>query len=287
MKKCQKLMAMLLSLVLSCTCCITALAAETSVPADVQPVKSYVATVGQTYRLPDQVMQNGDSYATSDPKLLTVDPQTGVFTAIAEGTVYIVADNAGQTRYFQVAIQSGQQAADQLPQTWEERINALTLHPVDRSDLSDPYALELYYNRYASLVQPGMTNYEILRTVYDYVIANYRTNTLQRTNLPGSFQCTSYAHELCEALYVVGFDVKYMTGRCTAKTGGWTSHAWSAIEVGDDLLYLDANIPAEHGGNPDTYFLTVPGQNGIYRDDTVNVIEYSKDLMTVTLYPEK
>lgn len=166
---------------------------------------------------------------------------------------------------------------------WEERVNALTLSPVDPDPITDPFAQEIY-GRYTSLVEPGMTNWELLRAVYDYVVQNYRTNTLKRTNLPGSFQCTSYAHELCQGLYVVGFDVRYMSGKCTAKGGGWTGHAWSAIVVGDDLLYLDANIPAEHGGNPDTYFAVTPGSNGIYRSDLVKMVEYSPDLMTTTVY---
>ena len=166
---------------------------------------------------------------------------------------------------------------------WEERVNALTLSPVDPDPITDPFAQEIY-DRYTSLVEPGMTNWELLRSVYDYVVQNYRANTLKRTNLPGSFQCTSYAHELCQGLYVVGFEVRYMSGQCTAKGGGWTGHAWSASVVGDDLLYLDANIPAEHGGNPDTYFAVTPGSNGIYRNDLVKMVEYSPDLMTTTVY---
>ena len=58
----------------------------------------------------------------------------------------------------------------------------------------------------------------------------------------------------------------------------------TAMVVGDDLLYLDANIPAEHGGNPDTYFAVTPGSNGIYRNDLVKMVEYSPDLMTTTVY---
>ena len=77
-----------------------------------------------------------------------------------------------------------------------------------------------------------------------------------------------------------------MSGKCAAKGGGWTNHAWCAITVGDDLVYLDANIPAEHGGNPHYYFCTLPG-SGIYRDDEVNRISYSDDMMTTSVQFEQ
>lgn len=281
--KLNKLFSLVLAVVLLLTSTVTAFAADAAVPADVQPVKSYTATVGKAYRLPEELRQTGDTYATSDSNILAVERDTGAFAPVSGGIAYIVADNAGQKRYVKVTVKASS------PQTWEEKVNALTLHPARLEDITGEgaaYVMEDYYNRYMSLVKPEMTNYEILRAVYDYVVKNYRTNTLKRTNIPAFFQCTGYATELCQALCVVGFEVRSVGGECTVKGGGWTSHAWSAIKVGDELLYLDANIPAEHGGNPDVYFATVPANMPFYRNARSRVFEMAPNLEGFAVYDE-
>jgi len=283
----KKLISITLVLVLLFTMTGFAAAAQSdaTVPTDVKPVKSYTAVVGKTYRLPDDVKQSGDLYTTSNSAILAIEKDTGRFTSVASGTAYIVIINDTAKRYIKVTVEAATQAAGttQTPQTWEEKINALTLNPFNPDEITEDFIKENYYNQYANLVKPDMTNYEILRAVYDHVVQNYRTNTLKGTNFPGAFQCTAYAHALCRGLYVVGFDVRYMTGECTVKGGGWTAHAWSAIKIGDEILYFDANIPGEHGGSADTYFAMVPGNTTFYRNIETKTYEVSADLGTWTV----
>lgn len=285
----KKLLSMILVLALLFTSTVTGFAAagqsDATVPNDVKPVKSYTAAVGKTYRLPDDMKQSGDVYTTSNSAVLTVEKDTGKFTPVASGTAYIVITNGTAQRYIKVTVGAAAQAvgATQTPQTWEEKINALTLNPVSPDEITSEFIKQDHYDQYVNLIKPDMTNYEILRAVYDHVVQNYRTNKLKQTNMPGAFQCTSYAHALCRGLYVVGFDVRYMTGECTVKGGGWTDHAWSAIKVGDEILYFDANIPAEHGGSADTYFAMVPENITFYRNAVIKTYELSADLSTWTV----
>ena len=283
----KKLISITLVLVLLFTMTGFAAAAQSdaTVPTDVKPVKSYTAVVGKTYRLPDDVKLSGDLYTTSNSAILAIEKDTGRFTPVASGMAYIVIINDTAKRYIKVTVEAATQAAGttQTPQTWEEKINALTLNPFNPDEITEDFIRENYYNQYANLVKPDMTNYEILRAVYNHVVQNYHTNTLKGTNFPGAFQCTAYAHALCRGLYVVGFDVRYMTGECTVKSGGWTAHAWSAIKVGDEILYFDANIPGEHGGNADTYFAMVPENITFYRNIETKTFEASADLRTWTV----
>lgn len=285
----KKLLSMTLIVVLLFTSSVTGFAAtgqnDSTVPTDVKPVKSYAAVVGKTYRLPDDVKQSGDIYTTSNSAVLTIEHDTGRFTPVASGTAYIVITNGTAMRYIKVTVGATTPTAGgtQNPQTWEEKINALTLNPVSPNEITNDFIRQNYYNQYANLVKPDMTNYELLRAVYDHVVQNYRTDTLKLTNLPGAFQCTAYAHALCRALYVVGFDVRYMTGECTVKGGGWTAHAWSAIKVGDEILYFDANIPSEYSGSADTYFAMVPENTTFYRNIKTKTFEASTDLETWTV----
>ncbi len=285
MKLWRNSIAVLLALTAIASGMTTALA-NTAIPDGMQAEKHYLAQIGKRYHLPEEVKNPGDRYGTGDPTILTIDASTGIFTPIADGSTFITATCGNQTRYFQVTVSTAQPATSAQPQTLEQRINALALHPVPAEQITSPY-MQRYYNRYTGLISDHMSNYEKLWAVYDYIVQHYRENTLRESgNLPGFFQCTSYAHELCRALHIVGFDVKYMSGKCAAKGGGWTNHAWCAITVGDDLVYLDANIPAEHGGNPHYYFCTLPG-SGIYRDDEVNRISYSDDMMTTSVQFEQ
>ena len=80
---------------------------DVAVPANVKPVKSYTAVVGKTYKLPDVVKKTGDTYATSNSAVLTVEKETGRFKAIANGTAYIVATNSTNTRYIKITVGTG------------------------------------------------------------------------------------------------------------------------------------------------------------------------------------
>ena len=83
---------------------------DVAVPANVKPVKSYTAVVGKTYKLPDVVKKTGDTYATSNSAVLTVEKETGRFKAIANGTAYIVTTNSTSTRYIKITVGTGKSA---------------------------------------------------------------------------------------------------------------------------------------------------------------------------------
>lgn len=81
-----------------------------TVPANIKPVKSYVTTKGTNYKMPDAVKKTGDTYATSNSAILTVDKTTGRFKTIDDGIAYIIATNGSEKRYIKVTVGTGKAA---------------------------------------------------------------------------------------------------------------------------------------------------------------------------------
>ena len=267
----KQILSMLLTLVVLLTSSVTAFAVasqgDAAVPGDVKPVKSYTATVGKFYCLPDDVRQSGDTYATSNSKILTTEKDTSIFTPIANGTAYIVITNGIAKRYVKVIVGTATQAAvpTQTPQTWEEKINALTLNPPEPSSVNEDFLPR--YKDVQALKTSEMTNYQYLWAVYNYSMKDTRVSL---EDYPWYRSCVVYAGNLTNALELAGFDAVYITGECTVKGGGWTKHSWSGIMVNGEVVYLDANIPAEHGGSAEVYFVIDPSKTTIYRNAEIN-----------------
>jgi uncharacterized protein YkwD len=76
-------------------------------PESVTATRSFRAETGKSYSLPAEVKRAGDVYKSSNITALDVNPDTGSFSTLKDGIAYIVANNAGQVRYFKITSENG------------------------------------------------------------------------------------------------------------------------------------------------------------------------------------
>lgn len=231
----KKLQSMVLTLVLVLTYTITAFASPgATVPANVKPIATYTVMVGTTYRLPENMKQDGDTYLTSNSKLLTVEAGTGRFKAVSAGSAYIAISNGADTRYIQV---NARVAAPAPAKTLEERINGLTLIPQPKPKEESASARWYDYSRVEKIRDDNtLTNYGKLKAVF--------LDISQQTK---GLSCTSHTSILGAAYEMLGFKVYEVNGGVKARAGysleeqtggrmgfgrpGYTPHTWLAVEI--------------------------------------------------------
>ncbi len=248
----KRLYSMVLAFVLALSVTATAFAsAAVTVPANAQPVAAYAVAIGTTYRLPEDVKRAGDTYSASDAKILTVEADTGRFTAHSAGSAYIVVSNGADTRYIQV---NAAAAAPAPAKTLEERINSLTMSPQPGPKEGSAPVRWYDFSRVEKIRDDNtLTNYEKMKSVF--------LDVAQQTK---GLSCTSHTSVLGAAYEMLGFKVYGAHGGVKARPGysleertggrmgfgrpGYTTHTWLAVEIdGTPVISTKKGIGSSDG----------------------------------------
>jgi len=144
----------------------------------------------------------------------------------------------------------------------KEKINAIKLEPYVTADWSADF-----YTRINKVATDQMTVYEKMWAVYDDIAVNYNISNT----------CVSYAVQLQCALKAVGFETYYIRGEVTTTDGGWTAHSWVGVLVDGKLIYFDANLPGKYGASADKYFAVSRKEATYYRNAYIRVLEINPD----------
>ena len=129
------------------------------------------------------------------------------------------------------------------------------------------------------IVTPGMTNFEKVKVVHDYVILNtkYSTETIasQYTTYSllteGKAVCQGYALFMYRMLQELGFDVKYVKGYA-----GGELHGWNLVKLNDHWFHLDAtwNDPMPDRNNQVRYKYFLLSDNEMAKTHTWDKTAY-------------
>lgn len=151
-------------------------------------------------------------------------------------------------------------AAATKAETFQDKVNAMELEPLKPS-----YWSAAFIKRVEAAVKGKETNYEKMVAAYDYI----RTNATDKKLMDGHI--SGYNMQLQCALEVIGFRTYYVSGEWTAKDGWDTT--WVGIDIGNNLYYFDAGLPAVQGVSAKQCFGVAYKSSKLYKNATIYQME--------------
>lgn len=206
----------------------------------VKPDSSYLSlTVGDTATLKLSGVFSGITWSSSDKNIVSVT-SSGKITARKKGTSNVIATYNGIEYDWIITVKNSLLSAIKTGDTQE-------LSKTDTAVVKKIYAV------IATTITSGMTNYEKVKAIHDYIVLNcaYDIRAFKNSSsiLDSSYHavgcllyktavCQGYAESFQLFMTALGIPNELLTGTAS-QDGTSVAHAWNSVKLGKKWYHVD------------------------------------------------